>query len=599
MGKQSRICSARSTSWGRSRRQGTNKPGQGLRLMAIVCLLLVGSSTQLAAQPQCADAAAGQAEGQRPRALRTGMQTLLADVARRADRAEQAHGYCVIAELMKRVGDPQAEEFYHKAIATDATNPEYNWLFGDYLRNFRGPQQPLFPEAEAQYYNALHKIATQRPASRPEETAIRARVHRSLVSLYERDGLPLFNRIDQGRPYLFLSTQNTVARLLTDIGEIDEVRDLTSEALLASSQVRERFNRPLSEDELRRIIRAKDQFDTFNRLRLRYHALPVVDVFWQYRELQDAQITRFAEPNRFNDVTLSLYGVALEKPLNLYPLVDVLLRGEVRYAQRDGLIEFLPEASEDVLSVIGKLIVSRFVGPDKANLELTVAADDIDQDVAKPIKRRVFLVAPTFRYQLFRPLRPFGDPFGRPLAPRSSEFFAGAVWNEETFGAVDVQKQDFFAGLAFKGFPGIGPTQTFDITLQATLLTAERDGTDAQGRAVAPLAHKQVHTSGVFLYRLYDRENAPDLIPPVAFVNLVLLGSHDRAVEGPSDFENFKVGGDWTQSSSSRRSKGEPPSWPRHGMSFNASTGSTGSNTCLPSTSAWVFREGQDFRLWR
>src|SRR5262249_26858629 len=145
---------------------------------------------------------------------------------------------------------------------------------------------------------------------------------------------------------------------------------------------------------------------------------------------------------------------------------------------RKGLIEGTLYTTEDDLSVIGKAVFSRFVGPDKVNLEMTVASDDIDQNKPKPIKRGAFLVAPTFRYQLFRPLGHLEDPFSRTLVPRSSEVFVGAVWSEETFAATEVRKRDVFAGLSARGLPGIGVDQTFDVTLQATLFTAKRSGMD-------------------------------------------------------------------------------------------------------------------------
>lgn len=449
------------------------------------------------------------------------------------------------AQSLWQAGDPEAEQCYRKAMAPQATptSPEYDWACGEYMRNRRGPLQPLFSEAEDLYYQALKKND-----ARPEDSAsrtLRSQVHRSLTLLYERDGLPLFNRIDRGRPFVFLSTQNTVTRSLADLGDVDEVRAFTSEALFAASL--ERLNRALSQAELRGIIREKTQIDTFNRLRLRYHAFPVLDLFVQHRDIDDAQITKFRAPNRFNDVTFTLYGGAVEKTLALYPVFDVLLRGEVRHVHREGLIEFVPEATEDVLSVVGRAVFSRFIGPDKASLELTVVSDDIDQNIATPIKRRLFIVAPTFRYEIFRPLGGlFGDPAKLPIA-RRSEVFAGAALRQETFADVEVQEQDFFAGLALRNLRGFRDEQSFDITLQSTLLTAEREGRDAQGRAVEALAHRQYRTSVVLLYRLVDKEREiPEhqaTIPPVAFLNLVLLGSHDLAVRGPRDFENLKLGG--------------------------------------------------------
>src|SRR6266496_5000715 len=59
--------------------------------------------------------------------------------------------YFCLAERMKRVGDYRAEEFYEKAIQADDKNPDYELFYADYLRNFRGAEAPLFPQAEEHY----------------------------------------------------------------------------------------------------------------------------------------------------------------------------------------------------------------------------------------------------------------------------------------------------------------------------------------------------------------------------------------------------------------------------------------------------------------
>jgi hypothetical protein len=520
---------------------------QAFVLLPVVFMLLASAVSVRSAQSNCYSAARDLAQAKTPREIQAEVSKLVAELGRaKSDgyrNEELAHRYCILAELMKRVGDPQAARYYQQAITTDPSEPEYRWLFGDYYRSFRGPQQALFPQAEDQYHRALEEIQErQRKGLAPDRDKItERRVIRSLVALYERDGLPLLDRIDRGRPFAFLSSQNTIARLLTDVGEVDEVRDFTSEALFASSG--DRLNRSLSREELRGIIRGKEQFDTLNRLRVRYMDLPVLDVFFQHRKLEDAQITNFFEPGRFNDVKLNLWGASLEKPLDWYPLFDVLVRGEFRQAWRKGVIEFLPDAKEEILSGVGKVVLSRFVGPDKVNLETSIAYDDIDQEVPNPIKRKVLIIAPSIRYQFFRPLPLFGEPrpFEWSVAPRNSEVFAGVALNTEKFGEVDVKKQDLFLGVSIKHM-SIRKGQTFDITIQPTLFTSEREGIRSTGLPVEPLGNRQYRTFFSLLYRLYDRENDPDHVPDLAFLNLVLLGSHDLGVKGPKDFENFKIG---------------------------------------------------------
>ena len=40
-----------------------------------------------------------------------------------------------------------------------------------------------------------------------------------------------------------------------------------------------------------------------------------------------AQITRFDQPNQFNDFRLQEYGVSVEKPLAVSPYFDLFVRG--------------------------------------------------------------------------------------------------------------------------------------------------------------------------------------------------------------------------------------------------------------------------------
>src|SRR5262249_11716675 len=148
-----------------------------------------------------------------------------------------------------------------------------------------------------------------------------------------------------------------------------------SEALLSS----QRLFRSLTDDELRGIIRTKDQFETFNRLRLRYRSGPVVDFTYKYREIKRAQITKFVEPNKLNDVNLSEYGVAVEKPIAARAF-DLFLRGSFKRARRVGTIESEPRTREDINQVEANAVVSRFIGPDKVNAEFTYVFQDIREN---------------------------------------------------------------------------------------------------------------------------------------------------------------------------------------------------------------------------
>lgn len=58
----------------------------------------------------------------------TSISNIYREISRRKEiRPPDVLGYCIIAELLKRVGDYEAEEYYKKAIAADAVEPAYEF----------------------------------------------------------------------------------------------------------------------------------------------------------------------------------------------------------------------------------------------------------------------------------------------------------------------------------------------------------------------------------------------------------------------------------------------------------------------------------------
>ena len=462
-----------------------------------------------------------------------------ADQKNAAANVERAEDYIIKAVAYKLRGNPQSQFFYAKAIQADPENPEYNLRFADYLRNFRGPEQPLFVEAEKNYYSAFKKIekALKKIETAKEESKalklqeeklknLKKRVDRGLVALYERDGFPIIRLGENNKPFLFFSTQNSYGLFLK------EIRELSSDALFASSS--QRLNKKSwSEQELRELIKTSEQFETLNQLRFRIGRsqwIPWIDGIYQYKDSKESQITSFLQPDEFNDVKVRAFGGALEWAVDLYPLFDVSFRGQYMNMERKGLIEGLPDDTEDVDSYTGKAVFSRFIGSNKLNLEFTYAFENIEQETSNPVKREREIMAGTLRYQFFTE-----KVYGSLFDPKSSEIFLGAMCDTETWGDTDVDKIDYFIGIAYKGL-----REKIDITLQPTIFTYKNDSDDY-------LENKQYRTNLTFLYRIVDKENELFLPEPgnnfyLSFFNLVLPMSHDVAIDGIDDFENFKVG---------------------------------------------------------
>lgn len=454
------------------------------------------------------------------------------------------------AELMKQIGDYRAQKYYEKAIQKNDAEPAYELFYADYLRNFRGPQRPLFPDSERHYFEAWRKLAQMQKKEPSDEKAkqqikyhtevLKERIERGLVTLYQEDGLPLFSRSAQSdgskesveKPAAFLSSINRSARSTSDLDEVHDVRDLTSEALFSSSS--SRLNRALTSDELRAIIRLKEPAATFERLRFRHGDWPVVDFFYQRRVIEDAQITNFFQPNKFNDVKLHDFGIAVEKPFNVAPYFDIYLRGAYRRIERKGVLEFLPLRKEGINQFEGKAAVARFFGPDKANLEFTYAFQDINPDIPSPPTRNRRIVGVTAEYQVLRHLPFLKNPYGQLFATRGLHLFGGFAEDKERFGNVDVKRHDHFLGASVNG---LGP---FDITLQPTVLNSKVSGDKSQ-------TNSQFRTEVTVLLRVLDEERQPGIphkrilgLYP-AFVNFVFPFKKDVAIDGLKAFENYKV----------------------------------------------------------
>jgi len=466
------------------------------------------------------------------------------------------------AELLKQLGDDRAAHFYERAIATDEEELAYDLFYAEYLRNFRGPRNPLFFEAEEHYFAALEKLRRRRatlPVERHEETDCalyfeRAgdRIDRGLVALYQEDGLPLAWR-RTGRPLLFLSvtglasaTLGATKRDTSEFGSIDDARRFAAEAAFASGP--QRLKRPLDRDELRGIARTPLRYDVYNRLRLRLPVVGALDVSYEYFRAPDSQIGAFTEPNVFNDVKVDIVGVAWRRAFDLYPAFDALLDLGYRRVSRVGVVEWYSDLRERVNLFEAHPAVARFLGPDKLTLWMNYVYMDIPPveggAVADRVRARA-IRAFYVDYALYRPLLlpDFGARELRRTATRGWHFYGGYAMDDEAFGERVVHRRDTYAGTSLRGLG------RFDFTLQGTLLGSDttRDerlpGQGIQRALDGSQAIRQVRPTLVALYRIVDDEAIPD-VPKTALagLNLVVRVRADFATRGPDAFDNVRGG---------------------------------------------------------
>jgi hypothetical protein len=310
------------------------------------------------------------------------------------------------------------------------------------------------------------------------------------------------------------------------------MRNFTSEALFSQSQIQ--LNRALTEEELAGIIRTKEQFETFNNLRFRPRPALAIDLSYKYRKINDAQITNFLEPNQFNTVNVSEYGIAVQSTFDLSPY-GFLVRGAYKRVNREGIIEFLPDSDEDVNQYEVNALVSRSFGDGTAALYATYVFQDIQLNIPNPFDRDRDVFALLFTYgkqditeglkREARPTSTIETIFERRFDARALKFFGGVVLDIETFGGVDVKKSDYFVGTSLCTWMGTEkcPIAPFDITIGPDVFTSEVKRDPSQDNA-------QYRTNVTIFYQINH-----------AFL-LSIPFRHDVAIEGPDDFESWKTG---------------------------------------------------------
>ncbi len=434
------------------------------------------------------------------------------------------------AELLKQLGDSRALDLYERAILQDPREPGYELFYADYLRNVRGPQHPLFAEAEEHYFAALRKVTERVMPPSAEGDDLRRnvldRIDRGLVALYQEDGLPL-RWSDSGQPTLFLSSVSRYARSTADLDEVHDARDFAAEALFAASALR--LGRALTIEELRKIARTKRPSSDLERLRFRSEGIGL-DVSYERRSVGDAQITSFENPGVFNGVKRQNGGVSVEDAVDHF-----YFRIGYSEAQRTGVVESSPGTREQVNQIDVRTVLSGFVGPDKANLELAAVTQVIKAEMKDSPRRGRDILGVSGDYEVLRPLPFLRDVYGQLFGIRGVHLEGGYTHDNERYGELVVTRRDVFAGAAIDG---LGP---FDVTARQSLFDSHSTQDPSQKTS-------QFRTDAALVVRLLDEERQPGIPASSflgfhpAFVNLVLLIRRDRTWQGLDAFENDQAG---------------------------------------------------------
>jgi len=298
----------------------------------------------------------------------------------------------------------------------------------------------------------------------------------------------------------------------------------------------------------------KKAFETLDRLRFRRGAWPSVDLSFIHRQTDNAQITDFTlrnidEPvfrpqDNFNELRQNDFGIRADKPFSVGHHFDVSLTGSFRFVQRWGLIENAPGQHENIPQVDSKIALSRFLGPDKANLELTYTYQWIQPDVPNfPNRHRDFFGAIS-TYQLFRPIGIFhSSSYKNRFADRGWDFFAGFLRDNEIFVITSTtnkqpRRRDYFVGTSLRGFLW----DRLDLNLRPTWFTSNIRGISLQKNA-------QLRADLTGLIRIVDEDREERKGIPggqtgthLSFIHLVGGVREDFARTGLNAFENNKWG---------------------------------------------------------
>jgi hypothetical protein len=471
--------------------------------------------------------------------------------------SDRAQRMCVIAQVMARLGDERASDYYEKAIAANPLEGGYELWYGRYLGRSRGSNYPLVESSERHLYRALEKVRRRRAEGHEAsfDTTTESWAERTLADLYQADGMPVLPwkgypyKIGTGAiqaPAVFLTAQGRVSEDTNDFLDVADVRNFTSQMLFSESV--ERLDRKLTLSEKQALAQNPLRYTYFLRARVRQNILGSIDFSYRDLQIQHGQVIRYDQPTIMGNAKVEEYGLTYKRGFDLYPLFDATVEASYRRVDRLGIVEFFPNEWEHIGLTELKPSISRFIGPDVFTAGMNyvymnispVEGGELDQR-----KRARAIRAFYFDYAVYRPLllpQTAESLRIRRQSTRGLHFFGGVAFDDEVFGTRLVEKRDFYGGISLLG---IG---RWDITAQGTLY--QGGVVDNIGYNLTALSNAQWRSTLVPLFRIIDVEATPGMPegPAPVFMNLVFPLRDDVATQGPNDYDNFRVGAElWTR----------------------------------------------------
>ncbi len=470
--------------------------------------------------------------------------------------------YCVIAELKKRVGEADAVDYYEKAIKENPDEPGYEFFAGRYYGGARGARGTVVEMAEKYYYRALDKLEKLKAQGRYRDFhgVVEDHVRKGLLTLYQQDGLPLlpwkaFPQHSDGYlpPGVSVGGEFGISKDTRDGIGANEMGGFAAEEGLRN--LRGGLNQA-SEAEKYRIVRNPLRYHMGAKLRLRQTYVGAIDLTFSYTKAIEAMFHDYnalIEP--LHDITVKEAGVGFERNVPLYPLFDFRLAGSVRRVSRTGVVEFQPTHTQDFNVYEVKPALSRFISSDKLTIGATYVYMDIpdlppsiDPNPVTAVRGRAIWAA-NIEYAFYSPLllpslhlgslRPYRTP------TRGLYLNAGYVNDNEVFGDHRSINETVYAGVRLEG-PGkynLGVTES--LYLGSGRIVDPGTAEEIPDKNLGNKSLRSTLVIGRLLVNPDETPGVPRAVGPFSSdtLNMVFPISWDKAINGTTDFESFRVGG--------------------------------------------------------